>query len=172
MTVRLVRIDPAAFRALEAGDTATAGSLLGVAVPDGLDVPAEIWTYMLSLLADDPAHAPWLMNAVVADGVVVGNAGFKGRPHDRRVELGYSIVPAYRRRGIASAAVGLLLDRARREPDVDRVIARIAPGNAASIGVVTKAGFVPDGEHLSPRNGRQLQLVVATPSATPPTGTL
>lgn len=168
MSVRLVRIDAEAFRALEAGDTTTAEALLGVAVPDGLDVSTEIWTYMLSLLADDPAHAPWLMNAVALDGVVVGNAGFKGRPDGRRVELGYSIVPVHRRRGIASAAVGLLLDRARREPDVDRVIARIAPGNVASIGVATKAGFVPDGEHHSPRNGRQLQFVVPTP----PAGTL
>jgi ribosomal-protein-alanine N-acetyltransferase len=38
------------------------------------------------------------------------------------------------------------------------VIARINPDNLASIGVVTKAGFVPDGEHLSPRSGRQLQF--------------
>ena len=165
MTVDLVPIDAVAFRALEAGDTTTAESLLGVSVPDGLDVPVETWTYMLTLLADDPAHAPWLTNAVVVDGVVVGNAGFKGRPDGGQVELGYSIVPARRRRGLASAAVGLLLDRARREPDVDRVVARIAPGNDASIGVVAKAGFVPDGEHVSPRNGRQLQYAVETPGS-------
>jgi ribosomal-protein-alanine N-acetyltransferase len=163
VTVRLVALDEPAFRALESGDLATAEDLLGLPVPDEFWAPVEIWTFMLGLLADDPRHAGWLMHAVVADDVIVGNAGFKGRPHEGTVELGYRISPSHRRCGLASAAVELLLARAGREPSVDRVVVRIAPANVASIGVATRAGFVPDGERLSPRRGRQLQLVRPTP---------
>ncbi|MFC5677538.1 GNAT family N-acetyltransferase [Aeromicrobium endophyticum] len=165
MTVRLQPLDPQAFRALEAGDRVVAEQLIGAPVPDEFQAPVEIWTFMLRLLRDDPAHADWLMNAVVAEGVIVGNAGFKGAPVDGQVELGYRISSAHRRRGLAVVAVTLLLDRARHEPLVDRVIARIAPDNEASVGVVTKAGFVPDGEWMHPRWGRQLQFVHRTPSS-------
>jgi ribosomal-protein-alanine N-acetyltransferase len=164
VTVRLAPIDPQAFRALEAGDRVVAEQLIGVPVPDEFQEPVEIWSYMLQLLRDDPTNADWLMNAVVAEGVIVGNAGFKGAPVGGQVELGYRISPSHRRRGLAVVAVTLLLDRARHEPLVDRVIARIAPGNDASVGVITKAGFVPDGEWMNPRWGRQLQFAHPTPS--------
>jgi ribosomal-protein-alanine N-acetyltransferase len=164
VTVRLVPIGEPAFRALEAGDRVVAEQLIGAPVPDEFQEPVEIWTFMLRLLADDPDNAPWLMNAVVADAVVVGNAGFKGAPVDGTVELGYRISPTHRRRGLALVAVTLLLDRARHEPLVDRVIARIRPDNDASVGVVTKAGFARDGEWINPRWGRQLQFVHPTPS--------
>lgn len=164
MTVRLAPIDPQAFRALEAGDRVVAEQLIGAPVPDEFQEPVEIWTYMLRLLDDDPANADWLMNAVVAEGVIVGNAGFKGAPVAGQVELGYRISPSHRRRGLAVVAVTLLLERAHHEPLVDRVIARIAPDNDASIGVVTKAGFVPDGEWMNPRWGRQAQFAHPTPS--------
>ena len=164
MTVRLAPIDPPAFRALEAGDRVVAEQLIGLPVPDEFQEPVEIWTYMLRLVDDDPANVDWLMNAVVAEGVIVGNAGFKGAPVDGQVELGYRISPSHRRRGLAVVAVTLLLDRARHEPLVERVVARIAPDNDASVGVVTKAGFVPDGEWMNPRWGRQLQFVHPTPS--------
>jgi ribosomal-protein-alanine N-acetyltransferase len=165
VTVRLAPIDPQAFLALEAGDRVVAEQLIGAPVPDEFQEPVEIWTYMLRLLRDDPANADWLMNAVVADGVIVGNAGFKGAPVSGQIELGYRISPSYRRRGLAVVAVTLLLERAHHEPLVERVIARIAPGNEASVGVITKAGFVPDGEWMNPRWGRQLQFAYPTPSA-------
>jgi RimJ/RimL family protein N-acetyltransferase len=163
MSVSLVPITPAAFRALESGDLEAAERLVGLPVPDEFWAPVEIWRFMLVLAAERPDNTAWLMNAVVADGGIVGNAGFKGAPAGGEVELGYRISPSHRRRGHAASAVSLLLDRARRERHVDRVIARIDPANIASIGVVTAAGFVADGEHTSPRSGRQLQFVRHTP---------
>jgi ribosomal-protein-alanine N-acetyltransferase len=158
MTVRLLHLSRDAFSALAAGDVPSAERLLGLPVPAELAGAVEIWTYMLQLLDERHDNAEWLMHAVVDGDVVVGNAGFKGAPVDGQVELGYCILPPHRRRGLATAAVRLLLDRARREPTVDRVIARIAPGNAPSVGVVTRCGFVPERDHLHPRWGRQLQL--------------
>ena len=163
MTVHLVTLTRAVFEMLAAGDRIAAERLTGAAMSPWFADRIEIWQYMLRLLGERAENAGWLMQAVVLDDEVIGNAGFKGAPVNGQVELGYSIAPELRRRGHASAVVGLLLDRARREPLVDRVIARVDVSNAASIGVVTKAGFAPDGEHMSASSGRQLQYVYLTP---------
>ncbi len=157
MTVHLVHLDRATFQALADEDLRRAEQRIGLPVPSAFAEATDIWRYMLQLL-EDPENAPWLMHAVVVDGTIVGNAGFKGRPVEGQVELGYRITSEHRRRGHATAAARLLVDRARLEPDVRRVIARIHPDNALSVKVVTGAGFLPDGEHLHPRWERQLQL--------------
>lgn len=163
MSVRLVTLSPAVFVALAGGHRHVAEELTGLSMSPWFADRIEIWEYMLTLLDERPDNAAWLMQAVVlGPDEVIGNAGFKGHPVNGQVELGYSIAPQHRRRGRASAVVRLLLDRARSEPLVERVIARIQPGNTASIGVVTKAGFVPDGEYVSPRSGRQLQFAHST----------
>lgn len=163
MNVRLAVLTPATFRALAAGDLASAERQIGLPIPQAFAEALDIWRFMIALADEQPANADWLMRAVVADEVIVGNAGFKGAPVDGQAELGYRIVPEHRRRGLALAAVGLLVDHARSTPGLDRVIARIAPDNQASVRVVTAAGFVPDGDHLSPRWGRQLQFARQTP---------
>jgi ribosomal-protein-alanine N-acetyltransferase len=159
MTVRLVHLPLSAFEALAAGDPAAADRLTGLSLTPWFAGRTEIWEFMVSLAATRPENAEWLMQAVVLGEEVIGNAGFKGAPVAGVVELGYSVDPAHRRRGHATTVVDLLVDRARDESRVDRVITRIDPANVASIGVVTKAGFLPDGEFVSPRSGRQLQFV-------------
>jgi len=158
MTLQLVRLTMPVFEALAAEDVEQAEKLTGLTMSPWFAERVEIWHYMISLLDGRPDNADWLMQAVVMDDAAIGNAGYKGAPLDGQVELGYSIAPELRRRGYASQVVRLLLDRAARDPRVTRVIARINPDNAASIGVVTKAGFVPDGDYLSPRSGLQLQF--------------
>ena len=157
MNLRLVRLPLAVFEALADEKVAEAERLSGLTMTEWFAGRTAIWDYMISLLDGRPDNADWLMQAVAIDDEVIGNAGFKGAPKDGEVELGYSIAPDHRRRGHASTVVTMLLDRAHRAR-VNRVIARINPDNLASIGVVTKAGFVPDGEYLSPRSGRQLQF--------------
>lgn len=158
MTVRLLRLRPSAFAALVAGDSATAERLIGLPIPAAFAEAIDIWRYMTELVAADPLNASWLMQAVIDNDAIVGNAGFKGAPTEGVVELGYRITPERRRLGIAGAAVSLLLDEARQHRDVDAVIARISPDNLASVGVVTKAGFIQVGDHQHPRWGRQLQF--------------
>ena len=81
-----------------------------------------------------------------ADGRAIGDAGFHGPPSaEGEVEIGYAVVPAARRRGYAREAVELLTVWARTQPDVRTITARVEPGNAASMGVLSKVGFVRDG---------------------------
>ena len=61
-----------------------------------------------------PADLPFGIWAIVerATASVIGDAGFFGPPgDDGTVEVGYSIVPSRRRRGLASEAVGALRRR-------------------------------------------------------------
>jgi RimJ/RimL family protein N-acetyltransferase len=159
MSLRLVHLSAPVFEALAAEDRREAQRLTGLRMTEWFADRLEIWRFMLTRFEGQPENADWLMQAVVLGDTAIGNAGFKGAPHDAEVELGYSIAPDHRRRGYASTVAAMLLERAHRDARVDRVIARITPDNTASIGVVERVGFVADGEYLHPRWGRQLQFV-------------
>jgi RimJ/RimL family protein N-acetyltransferase len=163
MSVRLVDLPLPVLRALCDGDVGSAASrLIGLPIPEEFAGRTEIWTFMVTLLDGRPENAGWTMNALVRDGQIVGNAGFKGAPNEAgEIEIGYGILTAHRRQGLAVAATRLLLERAAREPSVTRVLATIDPDNAASIGVITKAGFEPNGDLIHPRWGRQLCFLKA-----------
>lgn len=112
-------------------------------------------------LESDPQASIWGPRAILLGDAgqartVVGNAGFHGPPtlvgglHDEgdtealSVEVGYAVEEAYRRRGYATEAVGLLVAFAA-SMGCAWVRAEIEPTNLASLGVVRAAGFVADG---------------------------
>lgn len=157
MTVRLVDLPHPVLLALHDGDLRTVEAAVGLRIPDEFARHTDIWRFMLDRLSERPENAGWTMQALVRDDEIVGNAGFKGAPDGHgAIELGYGILTGHRGEGLAVAAAQLLLDRAEQEPAVSVVRATINPANAASIAVVTRAGFVPAGDRLHPRWGRQL----------------
>ena len=83
--------------------------------------------------------------------VVVGSASYKGLPGpEGTVEVGYGVLPEFRRRGIATeAALGLVAD-AFTHGNVRRVIAETLAENVPSIGVLEKCGFRLMGEGSEP----------------------
>jgi RimJ/RimL family protein N-acetyltransferase len=97
----------------------------------------------------DPA---WFAHLVVDGTEVVGLGGFTGPPVDGEVEVGYSVAPSRQGRGVATAAVGLWLDRARRG-GVRRVRAHTSPVENASVHVLRRHGFAHDGEAVDPDEG-------------------
>lgn len=87
---------------------------------------------------------PWGPRSIVHEGVVIGSIGFFGPPDPAadevpEVEVGYGLVASVRGRGLASEALGALLERA--DAARVRVRASIAPTNAASLRVAAAAGF-------------------------------
>jgi RimJ/RimL family protein N-acetyltransferase len=74
--------------------------------------------------------------------MLVGNAGFKGRPQAGLVEIGYSMLETHQRNGYCTEAVRGLLDWAFQNRAVRTVIAHTLPGLTPSIRVMEKCGFV------------------------------
>lgn len=72
--------------------------------------------------------------------------GFHGPPRDGTLEIGYSIVRAYRRRGYATEAAHALLAWALRQGEVETVVARCEEDNEASIGTLERLGFSRAGQ--------------------------
>jgi ribosomal-protein-alanine N-acetyltransferase len=102
-----------------------------------------------------PEDAPDLRSSDRAPGpaalaILIGSGGFKGRPEDGRVEIGYHVREAHRRRGYATEALRALLTWAFAHPEVRNVIAETAADNAASIGLLEKLGFARAGDGSRP----------------------
>jgi [ribosomal protein S5]-alanine N-acetyltransferase len=75
-------------------------------------------------------------------GEVVGDTGFLGRPDaDGLVEIGYSVVPAARRRGFATEAAGALVTWALGQPGVRAVLAACDQDNVPSVRTLERLGF-------------------------------
>ena len=73
----------------------------------------------------------------------VGAGGYFGPPDsDGVVEIGYSVLPEWRRMGYASEIVQALLERAFCHAQVTTVIAHTTESNPASIGVLLRCGFL------------------------------
>jgi RimJ/RimL family protein N-acetyltransferase len=157
--VRFVRLPGAALAALVDGNLARASELAGVTLTGYFITPdaVRLWRLRRDQIAADPASARWIARAVVADGAVVGHAGFHGPPDtDGMVEVAYSVDPAHRRRGYATAMLGGLLRRAAAEPGVRTVRATIRPDNTASLGTISGFGFARNGEQWDEEDGLEL----------------
>ena len=83
---------------------------------------------------------------------LVGSCGLGRRPSGA-VELGYFVMPGWRRRGLAEEAARAMMDWARRVHGVRRFVVSIGPANAASVAMARKLGFVRIGSHVDEEDG-------------------
>lgn len=137
----LREVSPAAAADLAVGGTGGLTWIEGGPI-DGTRTAAE----MVTKAYTSGVHRPeWGMFALVRteDEVAVGAMGFHGAPDEEGVaEVGYDVVPAARGRGYASEALATLSTWALARPDATALLAVIEHENAASQGVVTRAGYV------------------------------
>ena len=120
-------------------------------------------------LLEHPEDEPWVTGIIWDEdlGVAVGAAGFHGSPDaDGMVEVGYSVDPAYRRRGYARAAMQELLDRAIADPSVRVLRASISPDNEPSLNLVASFGLERNGEQWDEEDG--LEWIFEIPTAARP----
>ena len=77
--------------------------------------------------------------------LLIGLSGFKGRPVEGHVELGYSLVPQYQRRGLATEAINAMVDWAFAN-GAECVSAETLPELVSSQRLLLKTGFTFMGE--------------------------
>ena len=155
------------MEALMARDLAAAEEAMGAHVPAWLpDQLEHFLQYRLAQLAVDPSIREWLgRSMVLIDDAgrrrVVGTIGFHGPPDPLgRAEIGYSVDPVYRRRGLAREAVRAMFDWAASTHGVGRFVASISPTNEPSLRLAKGFGFVQTGEQMDDIDG--LELVFET----------
>jgi len=159
VSVELVPLGHELLAALAGGRHEEAARRLGVAIPT--DWPDDHDAAFFALRARERLPLEWSVYALVDDGAMVGHAGFHGPPgrngpgYADGVEIGYTVFPAFRRRGYAQAAARGLVALARSR-GVARVVASVAPDNEPSLAVVRKLGFVQTGEQWDEEDGREL----------------
>jgi ribosomal-protein-alanine N-acetyltransferase len=146
---------------------AEAAQLLGATLPP--DWPRGVERRLqrrLDQLARDPTEQPWLLRGMILreppERPLVGYINFHAPPGpDGWAEIGYTVLPEYRRRGFAQEAVEALFDWATREHGVRRFRASVSPGNAASLGLVRKLGFREIGRQWDEEDGDEIVFELA-----------
>ena len=162
--LRLVSMSVPYMEALVARDLAAAEQAIGARVPAWLPEQLEHFLqYRLGQLAVDPSIRRWLGRSMILDDGsgprVVGTIGFHGPPDaEGRLEVGYSVDPVYRRRGLAREAVKAMVDWAFTQHGVRRFIASIGPTNEPSLRLAAGFGFRQTGSHIDDIDGLELEL--------------
>lgn len=141
------------FRARVDDRDALARFLNGAHVPENwppelYDQDAVDWT--AKYLDANPDGAGWALWFIVlqsteaesGERTAIGCCGYKGKPTaDGTCEIGYGVLPQFRRAGYASEAARALIRRAFAHAEVSRVIAETYPELKPSIRVMEKNGL-------------------------------
>ena len=162
--LELVSLSSALLQALLEGRDAEVRPLLGAAPPAGWPDAhdARFLRLRLAQIQREPEVQEWLVRGLVRrEGrpALVGTAGFHGTPGvngpgiPAAVEVGYTIFPRFRGRGYATEAAKALIAWARETHGIRHFVASVAPGNAPSLAVVRKLGFVRTGEQWDDEDG-------------------
>lgn len=128
------------------------GKLLGVSVPKewpptGLG-REFVGAVRQRLAQDGPAGTGWYgwyaicRHTALQPSILVGVGGFFGPPDgEGTVELGFTVLPAYRGRGHATEMVCTLVDHALSQPAVERIVADSLVKDRATQAVLLRSGF-------------------------------
>jgi RimJ/RimL family protein N-acetyltransferase len=133
---------------IEFEDPSRLADLIGARVPQNW--PPESLRDALPLFVQwheaHPDRASWLGWYAIRLGedppVLCGSIGFKGPPDaNGMVEIGYSVLPAHERRGLATEMVETLVQWACAQPGVRCVEAETTFDNHLSVRVLERTGF-------------------------------
>jgi RimJ/RimL family protein N-acetyltransferase len=169
--LRLVSMSVPFMEALVARDLVAADTAIRAQVPSWLPGQLDHFLqYRLGQLAVDPSIRHWLGRAMILDDEdrprVVGTIGFHGPPDDQgRLEVGYSVDPAFRRRGFAREAIRAMFDWAASTHGIHRFIASISPTNEPSLRLAAGFGFVQTGSQVDDIDGLELVFEAGWPPA-------
>jgi [ribosomal protein S5]-alanine N-acetyltransferase len=159
--LELVSMSALLIAALLDRDETAALRELDVEVPPALTAgAASVLRLRLEQLRGTPERQPWLLRLLVPRAGprrAVGHIGFHGPPDAGGwVEVGYTVLPAHRRQGLATEACLALFAWAREEHGITRFRASVSPANEPSLRVVRRLGFRLTGVQWDEVDGEEL----------------
>ena len=140
-------------------DESELAALLGVGLAEdwlGFSAAKEAMPPAYEYLRTHPKADGWWTYLFVhrADNTLIGVGGFKGEADEGgAVEIGYSIAPGYRGRGLAAEAARGMIEYAFSHPHVKRVVAHTLAERNASTRVLEKVGMKFVGAFQDPDDG-------------------
>jgi RimJ/RimL family protein N-acetyltransferase len=144
-------------------------------VPLGYDDPDDVLSPGSSPLhvrseqvRADPGVNAWLLRLAVDRelATIVGYGNFHDAPDDRgMVEVGYAVLPRWRRRGYGREIALTLWRHAVGHPDVHVLRASVSPGNTASQSIIGGAGLRKVGEQWDDEDGLEWVFEVPVSAA-------
>jgi RimJ/RimL family protein N-acetyltransferase len=171
----LIELRPMTPEFLEAaldGRTEEAARLIGAELPEDFlrERGRRFFAMRLKQMRSDARFLQWCPHVVVAEGRMIGHAGYHGPPgvnannDETAVEIGYVIEPPFRGQGHATAAAAELM-RLAEDRGVRHYIASVSPNNDPSLAIVRKLGFVQTGERMDDEDGLELVFELERPVA-------
>jgi len=162
-SLRLVAITTDMLRAEQAGDYALLGELLGAKLTSEwppIEWEPHVFRYILKQYDECPETVGWHRYVVLCDGLaaslglgkvrtLVGAVGAHPKGGGE-VEIGYSTLPAFQRRGYATAGAKTLMEWLLEREGVDAVSANTYPRIPESIKVMERCGMTYVGEGDEP----------------------
>jgi len=150
MSVRVEPVRVEWIEALATSDEAFSAQFAIPVTPDWIGFPDAL-AYMLDA-ARSSDRDPWGSHLFFDDdddGALVGVGGFKGRPVEGTVEIGYAVAPSRQGRGLATGAAAAMIEQARNA-GVDAVVAHTLAEEGPSTAVLAHCGFTRVGSVADP----------------------
>jgi RimJ/RimL family protein N-acetyltransferase len=105
----------------------------------------------------DPEFAEIGLVLAIADGEIVGSAGFHDYPDENGIiEIGFGIVPEKQRQGYGLELLHGMWHEIAKRADVKVLRYTVSPDNEASMHIIKKLGFEQVGEQIDEEDGLEL----------------
>jgi RimJ/RimL family protein N-acetyltransferase len=98
---------------------------------------------------EGPVAGQWIQIAVTLDGQLAGDVAVGLDADGLIATLGYTLAPTHQGRGLATEAVGAIVDRLFDDVGVHRIEASLDPDNVPSARLLERLGFTYEGTALS-----------------------
>ena len=105
----------------------------------------------------DPTFAEIGLVLAIADGEIIGSAGFHDFPDENgMIEIGFGIVPDKQRQGYGLELLHGMWKEIANRSDVKILRYTVSPENEASMHIIKKLGFDLVGEQIDEKDGLEL----------------
>ncbi len=160
--IKLINCDLSLIKCI-LNDNDSLSKKLNVHVPNNwTSTGKDVFKYALNAIKLEPESIIWwiYLSIELNTNTLIGTCGFKGKPKNRQVEIGYEVCEAFRNKGYATIMVLQLLRIAFNNSDIDSIIAHTLPEENASVKVLKKSGFKFEGVTYDDDEGKLWKWVL------------